>query len=391
MIEAKEKTEGYDEFCKEILNDKRGRLAPYIGKKYDEGLPIQGNKGKKLLVIGPRHACDGIYNSRNILAYLTGDIRKKLQSGQSFPESLKVGCVKTDPKDCLKEDSCPVFLNPQNKKCPQEKKCGIKKIQKVTDDFYCKGERKLRCENILAVNDYINDPVIESGRRGQLYFQRITDYLSSLINSKSKVGKGELWNHVSFINMIQKFIPFNGIYDNSNKINGRIDNEDREYAQQIVDKLNPDVILMTMKCVRDSLHDLLIGCGYEEAIYNRNLDYYLYARKKNDVIPEWHNEIIKYFNNYNYPKRVREFGLDLKVLINGLKKSHHGELSKKSWRRHVHEFLCDIFSEEAVEEKRYDFLEKFPSTYRKRFCFQKETENRAESMRDWLKNLSKNS
>ena len=250
---------------REIASNPEGRFIPYIGEQYSSGLGINLKNNPKVLIIGPRHYCDASYSSRNLLAYMTSQMRDDLNRNPNatFPADLKVGCIEKTARYCLrdKDNSCPVYLAAENNKCPLARGCKIRSYAMEEDGFKCNSSRNLRCETQYAIHEYLNKPSIESARLGLTYFDSITKFLAEefLHDVTHKIKVEDIWKRVAFTNLIQRYIPLKDINFDSKAIGKEIDKDvDINFCKEmIIDSLKPDYIVMTMSCIEYALRTVL--------------------------------------------------------------------------------------------------------------------------------------
>lgn len=387
---------------KEILLDSKGRFVPYIGKNYLKGLGNKVKNNYKVLIIGPRHYCDAMYSSRNLLAYLTEQQRKQLKEGGSFPSDIKVGCVEITPEHCLRDRhaSCPVYLNVSTKRCPLRKSCPIYsqcEFLKINDNTtICKGNRNLRCETLLAINDYLDIPLIESARLGTSYFDTITFFLNDefelrytrkeLLNNKKAV-----WESVAFVNMIQRYIPLKGINSESNKIRVHIKEVDRLFCEQyIIKPLQPDIILLTMECVEKNLTTVLQKNNFECFNINASLNFSVFKRKSlnfEDIQSRWIKICERIWTNYKFPSSSIELGADIySFIIVFAKNELVRSLSLKKMKNTLRATVIKILRE------REDVMTHTVPCMRTIKCFDPslDYEQSAKISRKWLQNAHNN-
>lgn len=277
-----------------IDGNKKGGFIPYIGDKYFNGIDFSGMGKAKVLVIGPRHYCDAGYSSRNFLAYLSEEERKKIYTDKDDAskytiKKLEVGCRKHSPNSCLDKEvngnfKCPVIVNSI---CPiiEDTNCCKIRIGKTgtnDDGINCSGMRQLRCETLYAIHEYIGKPKMESARYGITYFDSITKFIQTQHNSSNR-EKSFLWERIAFINLIQRYIPLKDMYE-SKDIERQIKKEDIVFAKQMIDYLNPDIIITTMECVKNKLNGIL-----KDAFINSEADFinfhlFINKERENDFI-----------------------------------------------------------------------------------------------------------
>lgn len=346
------KSNKYVEFQRNIaLTEKR--FVPFIGSNYEKGI-----SGLKILIIGPRHYCDASLNSRNILAYVREDQKRNWKTGETV--SFKIGCMKKDAHDCLlpgNHNNCPVYDNVDTRICPvgggkASGQCKIRAFEYEDGGFECNGIRNLRCETIIGISDFLNPPTkqIESSREGMTYFQTITNFIKLNFKPKSS-DVNYIWSHVSYINLIQKFISKIGFPDN-NSIKTKVDEYDRQQVLITIEVLMPDVIITTMDCVRYHLTTIANKLGYIHETSFGDLDYHIFRKKdiKDDIIvKKWKILIRNFFENYTFPKSEYHLCGDIKGLINILTKSEYYTLLKntKSGEKELRCYIKKILSEKA--------------------------------------------
>lgn len=324
----------YKDLKRSIALVSDGRFIPYIGDHYDYGLgPDKGDdegenvqedseSNPRILIIGPRHYCDASYSSRNLLAYLSEDMRDKLigNPNATFPSDLRVGCVMDSPKDCLKttHDKCPVYLA-KGKTCPLWNRCEIRQIGMEEGGLHCGKVRNLRCETLFAVHEYLNKPSIESARLGLTYFDSIAKFLIDEFNyasNKKHVAK-DIWGKVAFMNLIQRYIPLKDTNFDSKTIRRFIEDDDIFFCKKkIINNLKPDYIIMTMPCIEEALRTIIINEYTLHKAY-RNRGWYLY--KKNNapsIATKWELRCDEFLKDYKLPATSIALGEEIYNLVN---------------------------------------------------------------------------
>lgn len=319
-------TTDYNDLKRTIALATEGRFIPYIGELYDAGVgPSYTKNNPRILIIGPRHYCDASYSSRNLLAYMSDEMREELSNNPDarFPHNLKVGCTETSAKECLKlkHNKCPVYLAEHNKHCPLSIHCKIRCYAMKEDGFPCNSVRNLRCETLYAVYEYLNKPSIESARLGITYFDSITKFITEefhyVLSSKKDAAK-EIWRKVSFTNLIQRYIPLKDTNFDSNTIQRYITPEDISFCKEsIIDNLNPDYIVMTMPCIEYALRTIL-GNKYELHKAYKNSGWYVYKAKKStsmSIKSKWELICEEFFRSYEFPSTSIAFGEEIYNLV----------------------------------------------------------------------------
>lgn len=239
-------------------------FIPFVGNKYVSGI---NDKKEKVLIIGPRHYCDAINDSRNLIPSLIKAIKnghinthdwqnitltkdtEKIEDSK-FVE-LKIGCLKETANGCLKKSYtekkfvCPVF---------EKQVCdlftdGCKYSSKVN----CNGIRQLRCETLIAIYDYLHSNETQktvyqilSAEHGHSYFNSITQYLKKRFNIKDSA-----WEKVAFMNLLQRYVPYRGMEENN--LYNYTKDTDVFFTLDIINKLSPTYIIATTKYVANEL------------------------------------------------------------------------------------------------------------------------------------------
>lgn len=312
--------EDYIKFKRQLALDPNGRFIPYIGAKYDSGLGSAGGKNNpRILIIGPRHYCDASYSSRNLLAYMSDDVRVKLIGNPTatFPSDLKIGCTMTTPKDCLrsKHDQCPVYLA-KGKTCPLRVECKIRCYGMEEGGFHCKSTRNLRCETLYAIHEYLNRPSIESARLGLTYFDTIAKFIIEEFNyqpSRKDLAK-DIWEKVAFMNLIQRYIPLKDTNFDSKTIKKHIIDDDIFFCKKnVINKLKPDFIIMTMPCIEDKLKTILDN-EYELHKAYKTRGWFVYKAKNSNSASfksKWEFLCEDFFKDYKFPATSIALGKEL--------------------------------------------------------------------------------
>lgn len=314
----------YENLKRKIALDPEGRFIPYIGELYDSGLGPKGaNNNPRILIIGPRHYCDASYSSRNLLAYVSDDMRQGFigKSGATFPPNLKIGCVKDSPKECLKSehDCCPVYLA-KGQTCPLWGECKVRNQGVKEDGLACRKYRNLRCETLYAVHEYLNRPSIESARLGLTYFGSIAEFIIEEFHYEpnKKNQALDIWEKVAFMNLIQRYIPLKDINFDSKTIGRHITDDDIFFCKKtVINILTPDFIIMTMSCIEDKLRTILEN-DYELHKAYKNRGWYVYKSKKSDLesIPShWELLCEEFFKDYKFPSTSITFGEEIYNLV----------------------------------------------------------------------------
>lgn len=357
------------ELQKEIASNEEGRFIPYIGKEYAAGLNI-GKGMKKILVIGPRHYCDASYSSRNLLAYMTEEQRKKLRGdpNATFPEDLKVGCVEESPAECLKKkhDKCPVYVAAGD--CPLMKKCKIRSFAMENDGFNCNNKRNLRCETLYAVHEYYNEyykkkPSIEFLRLGLIYFDLITKFLiDEFLSYSQKPSIEDIWDRIAFTNLVQRYIPLKDRNFDSKKIGQKIEDCDILFCKkEIIDFLKPDYIVMTMPCIEYALRTVL-STEYKQIKHYPNRGWYIFQQRNDSesspFINKWEKLCARFFKEYTFPSSSKQLGAEIfnfiKVLSNDSITSGESLKSKvKNIRTVVLETVRNILKDSEEKPQYY--------------------------------------
>lgn len=301
-----------------------GRFIPHVGKEYANGLecnyPFKESTNLKILVIGPRHYCDAEESFRNRNANVLNLLNKKnpsfnVKDGRLYIESNgeiideDLGCTLSRPEECLKNRpfNCPVF---KAKRCPVSKDCKIWEVsQRYGVD--CEGMRNLRCETLIAIEDFLNDAWHKNGKNyessnfvvpdqnlGRTNFSNITEFIVAHFVPNRSTAK-ELWDCIAFTNLIQRHIS-DSKYKTNEDIMVQIRNEDVEFINEMIKILEPDVIIATMPCVKSKLKiknlgfvdwrvdvgkHFFVGCKQEvEYFFNRWKEILRYCVEKS-VLP----------------------------------------------------------------------------------------------------------
>lgn len=374
-----------------IANHPEGRFVPYIGKSYEKGLNINNNH-LKILIIGPRHYCDAMYNSRNILVDLNDnrDNYLKLITGKPFPADFRVGCTKMSANKCLKNEAdpsfkdgceknrCPVF---NNKACPIKKNCAIKNRLEIG----CEGKRILRCETLYAIAEFVGKPKFESARFGMSYFAQITQFLSKQFHLKLSLK--EIWSSVAFFNLIQRYIPLHNINFDSEKIGEKIKNYDVAIAEEIISVLKPNLIITTMPCVTKSLNKRLIKHGFNHNTHFEGYDFDLYFRETYQIEflkPKWQEYLDSFVSNYTVPDMSYRLREDIINVVKYTLKMYEADISGRSAENEVRKYI-----RRAISDKIHN-VENISSSIRNIKCFKKCTNKPDEYMRQWLRYVPKN-
>lgn len=243
-------------------------FTPYVGSKYESGI----NKEKeKVLIIGPRHYCDAINDSRNLIPSLIKAIKDDtiqinnwqnitLTKDEEIIEkskfvALKIGCLRESSKSCLKDSYsskdfvCPVL---KDQECPLKENCPQTKEGNPCPEW-CDGNRQLRCETLIAIYDYLNSNAqkgvvyqILSAEHGHSYFSSITQYLKK----RFKIDDSP-WEKVVFMNLLQHYAPYRGILEND--LYNYTQDNDVIFTINTIKKHKPTYIIATMKYVANEL------------------------------------------------------------------------------------------------------------------------------------------
>ncbi len=363
----------YLKLQKSFARDKRGRFIPYIGKEFDKGL----NKNR-IVIVGPRHYCDGINNSRNVLIGLSDILsdkkkKKSLESGKQH--DFEVGCIEENAEKCLRQEGkspCPVY---KDKTCLLKSDCQIKGV------LGCDGKRNLRCETLYAINEFINEPKIESMRLGILYFTQITDF----IRSHLKIVQGsssQIWERVAFFNLIQRYIPLMGIHFDSNLIRNKIQNEDIKTGMDLIKKLNPDIVITTMPCISSVLNKELNEIGYKGRICDRILGYNLYCRESLQLYEEkyeWQVQMDRLIDEYTLPIYSRELRKFARELSYQIYFQYGSKIKGKSPENEIRKYLHSIISDKINKENNVS------CSISKLSCFKTSGDKAIEAMRQWMR------
>ena len=239
-------------------------FIPYVGSEYESGI----NKEKeKVLIIGPRHYCDAINDSRNLIPSLIKAIKDgniqinnwqniTLTKDEEIIEeskfvALKIGCLEGSAADCLKNSYvdesfiCPVF---EDQQCDLYKD-GCEYSGKVN----CNGIRQLRCETLIAIYDYLHSNETQktvyqilSAEHGHSYFNSITQYLKRRFKIEDSP-----WEKVAFMNLLQRYVPYRGILEND--LYNYTQDNDLIFTINTIEKHKPTYIIATMKYVANEL------------------------------------------------------------------------------------------------------------------------------------------
>ena len=239
-------------------------FIPYVGSEYESGI----NKEKeKVLIIGPRHYCDAINDSRNLIPSLIKAIKDgniqinnwqniTLTKDEEIIEeskfvALKIGCLEGSAADCLKNSYvdesfiCPVF---EDQQCDLYKD-GCEYSGKVN----CNGIRQLRCETLIAIYDYLHSNETQktvyqilSAEHGHSYFNSITQYLKRRFKIEDSP-----WEKVAFMNLLQRYVPYRGMEENN--LYNYTKDTDVFFTLDIIKELSPTYIIVTMKYVANEL------------------------------------------------------------------------------------------------------------------------------------------
>ena len=221
----------------------------------------------KVLIIGPRHYCDAINDSRNLIPSLIKAIKDgniqinnwqniTLTKDEEIIEeskfvALKIGCLEGSAADCLKNSYvdesfiCPVF---EDQQCDLYKD-GCEYSGKVN----CNGIRQLRCETLIAIYDYLHSNETQktvyqilSAEHGHSYFNSITQYLKRRFKIEDSP-----WEKVAFMNLLQRYVPYRGMEENN--LYNYTKDTDVFFTLDIIKELSPTYIIVTMKYVANEL------------------------------------------------------------------------------------------------------------------------------------------
>lgn len=373
-----------------MANNTEGRFIPYIGALYNDGICVDDSH-LKILVIGPRHYCDAIYNSRNVLVDLsdTPKAYSKLRTGEPFPREFIVGCVKVKSDKCLKNEAdtgfiddgrkwCPVF---KNKSCPIKRNCALKNKLKIS----CNGKRILRCETLYAVSEFIGKPKFESARLGMSYFGRITQFLNKQF--RLSMSSRDVWERIAFFNLIQRYIPLQNINFDSEKIREKIKKEDIMAGERIISELTPDLILTTMTCVSKSMTKIFVKHGYVKNIHHEGYDYDVYYKDslKIDVIkPEWQECLDSLVRDYLFPDMSYKLREEILGIVQYTLNTYGAEIHGRSAENEVRKYVRRAFVEKIKNAANIS------TSIRNIKCFNECCENPDDAMRQWLRYKSEN-
>lgn len=357
-----------------MANDTKGRFIPYIGRHYDKGL-LTPSGYRRILIIGPRHYCDGVENSRNVLMGLNENNRDKLERGKRFPDEIRVGCTNTDASCCLKTKGgtdCPVYAG---KECLLYNRCEIYKHLNIP----CNGEhnRNLRCETLYAVDEFLNKPRIESARLGISYFGQITKFINALFMPVNP-NAAYIWERVSFFNLIQRYIPLRNVnYDSSIIEKKFVQKQDVSTGEEIIKEIDADILIMTMPCIRRKMEFKLKSIGYKLLLEDTNYGYDVFCKKSIDTVlckPDWQEEIDRQIADYELPENSWELREFIQQIID---KSRYKSKSK------IRKYIFQIITNKIHE------TENISPSIISISCFQEHCVNPLESMREWLRYRSK--
>lgn len=312
----------------EIRNNDKGRFVPYIGDSFGS------EDCEKILVIGPRHFCDGIFDIRNLFPLTKKEKLKFIDRKGSVCETdhLCFGCTKITPEDCLANESfdlenqhpnrCPVYVKmgicPLHNKCPFSGRSDAK-------DSLCNHKRHLRCETLISIHDFLSDKrthndrkenEVESKMRGIPYFQSINDFVFRYIirGDRSKLTPRFSWRKIAFMNLMQRYVSYLETMDNSDALEKKIKSEDIDFCEDVISKLSPDVVICTSNCVKSKMSDVFKRFKYQELPLQAKGDYIVFAKKSSKFINKWESPFMHYakvrIKSYivtnGFPKRVDE-------------------------------------------------------------------------------------
>lgn len=354
----------------------KGRFIPYIGCHYKEGLNCY-NQRIKIIVIGPRHYCDGVHSSRNVLIGLNNESLSKLERGKPFPAIFKVGCTKNEVEGFLLEEChhegenslCPVY---EGKICPLRDTCDIR--QKLN----CKGNRRLRCETLYAVYESARKnksgiPAIESARLGKHYFGQLTDFIQKQFEP---VRKESIWDSIAFFNLIQRYIPLKKVDSDSCRIEKYIKDEDLKAAEEIINALAPGVIITTMSCVENKLDKILGSLGYRRNSNFELIRYSIFEKHEESYIGNKH-DWKKYLDEEIESAKIEEIdSYNLRVffqkLIERAKSKYNADIGGRSSEKRIRMYILDNYGDRIRSKHK---------------CFVRgeDMEKRQEAMRQWLR------
>lgn len=345
----------------EVANNEKGCFIPYIGEDYTNGLGAKDTK-VKVLVIAPRHYCDASKDPRNRFINL---INYSDASGKIPEEALeknrnKCGCMELTAENCLEKryNKCPVF---KNKLCPlNREKCKIKLIaEEHKDKFKCNDMRNLRCETLIAIKDFLDmeycekeeSQYIYSHRAGKQYFEQITEFVISSFKPVNEDYK-YIWNRLAFSNLIQRYISTN--FTNDQEINKKVREEDRNFIKTLIKALAPDVIIATMKCVRNNLKTIVNNLGYQESKEKAKGQFYVYKKSSLCARPDIWKEIFKkcieecpdYVNSVDYKQYING-------VIKGLKNDHGDSMVDVPKNNELLVYLRDLLTTKILKIKSY--------------------------------------
>lgn len=386
-------------FQREIANIEDGRFIPFIGVNYSLGVRLQDSFNvisdekesssmkyrDRILVIGARHYCDAIYDSRNLLGSLSNDVRKKLQITQPKDLSeIQTGCLEDNSLCCLKkyQISCPGYKNSGRNKCPIYDSCKIREIK--DGNFECKNQRNLKCETQYAIIENYRDKnklEIEPTGNGKAFFSSVYDFLKDNLSLTPILTERELWESIAFFNLIQRYIPYRGVYNNNSQIKSFLKEEDIEFAKIIIEKLEPTIILTTMPFIISSLRDVFIDLGYNFDNIINFQEYNLITRKKGKIKgSSLKNFIYNKISKYTFPRRTIDFKEDMIDLLENFKNHELTQrFSSKNKIKVLREMVLDSLIERIEKEP-----ENVPDNIKKLKSFDEANNDKYETFRKYL-------
>lgn len=335
-------------------------FIPFIGNEYDSGV---NEEKEKVLIIGPRHYCDAMNDSRNLIPSLIKVIKegkmptKVIEDGKMSKTilkknitltndieridktnvTLKIGCLKGSAADCLMKSYgdepfiCPVF---------EDQQCVLPKdVCEYSGKVNCNGIRQLRCETLIAIYDYLHSNEIQktvyqilSAEHGHSYFNSITQYLKRRFKIEDSP-----WKKVAFMNLLQRYVPYRGMEEIN--LYNYTKNTDVFFTLDIIKELSPTYIIATTKYVADEL------LGKKE------------ERKDKENSQKWFKDKYEIIEDENGFILLKVKGKDARVLLSNLKSESvfngflrfYKELDKPSLRILVCTFL--YYSNRYFQEK----------------------------------------
>lgn len=293
---------------------------PYIGKKYLN----PKYHYYKILVIGPRHFCDAIYDTRNFLALKRDEFNEYI--GKNATVNIEIGCNRDCASECLKDESIKNSYNRDDWRCPVYKKMGpcplgshSKSTRKLNCPFVnfeddskkCDQQRHLRCETIISIADYLSSSskknIVESKGRGKPYFEGITDFIHRKLNlNKEKLpSKNDTWEFICFMNLCQRYLPFYGIGNEPKHLSPLLEahKDDLSFCEKVIEKLEPEIIIYTNPSVENVLKTIFERNGYEKYSVSGESDFGIYSKLTLGE-EKWKEDVERMFESFpkNYYK-----------------------------------------------------------------------------------------